>query len=100
MRPDGTVKVLDFGLAKAMERGSGDRSTQTVRDVADDHLAGPDTAGMVLGTAAYMSPEQARGRRGKRADIWAFGVRALRDADRHRLRRRDVSDTLASVLKD
>jgi serine/threonine protein kinase len=72
VRPDGTVKVLDFGLAKALGPDaatvgrSGDSATLS---------AGPSEAGMILGTAAYMAPEQARGRPiDKRADIWAFGV--------------------------
>jgi eukaryotic-like serine/threonine-protein kinase len=73
VRPDGTVKVLDFGLAKAFGAGS---------DAADSGRAESPTVtahgatrdGVILGTAAYMSPEQARGRAvDKRADIWAFG---------------------------
>ena len=70
VRDDGTVKVLDFGLAKAMERPS------TMGDAQATITSPAMTAqGMVLGTAAYMAPEQARGRSvDKRADIWAFGV--------------------------
>jgi Tol biopolymer transport system component len=69
---DGTVKVLDFGLAKAMESGQGptplSNSPTIVRMAATN-------AGVILGTAAYMSPEQAKGKAvDKRADIWAFGV--------------------------
>jgi eukaryotic-like serine/threonine-protein kinase len=71
VRPDGTVKVLDFGLAKALE--APDRAT----DLASSPTimaTGRTEAGIILGTAAYMSPEQARGRPvDKRADIWAFG---------------------------
>src|SRR6266404_1183215 len=68
--PDGVVKVLDFGLAKALaaEGSSSDLSKSPTLTV------GGTTAGMILGTAAYMSPEQARGRPvDKRTDIWAFG---------------------------
>ena len=62
LRPDGSVKVLDFGLAKLWER-------------QPDEATALSAAGMILGTPAYMSPEQARGEEvDKRADIWAFGV--------------------------
>jgi serine/threonine protein kinase len=65
--PDGRVKVLDFGLAKAIDAG---------RQAADATLTMRSTvAGAVMGTPGYMSPEQARGQEvDKRADIWAFGV--------------------------
>jgi dipeptidyl aminopeptidase/acylaminoacyl peptidase len=69
--PDGMVKVLDFGLAKAAEdtAASGDPSNSPTISAAATQ------AGMIMGTAAYMSPEQARGKPvDKRADIWAFGV--------------------------
>ena len=72
MRADGTVKVLDFGLAKALEPAGAIVARRD--DVADDHDR-RHAAGMILGTAAYMSPEQARGKPvDRRADIWAFGV--------------------------
>ncbi len=65
VRPDGTVKVLDFGLAKSAEPA----------ELTSDSPTMLSAAGMILGTAAYMSPEQARGKVvDKRADIWAFGV--------------------------
>jgi eukaryotic-like serine/threonine-protein kinase len=68
---DGTVKVLDFGLAKAMldEPAGADPSNSPTLSMA------ATMAGTILGTAAYMSPEQARGKAvDRRADIWAFGV--------------------------
>jgi Tol biopolymer transport system component/tRNA A-37 threonylcarbamoyl transferase component Bud32 len=65
IRPDGSVKVLDFGLAKAGEDANFTADSRTVLSIP----------GMILGTAAYMSPEQARGQQvDRRADIWAFGA--------------------------
>jgi serine/threonine-protein kinase len=95
---EGQVKVLDFGLAKALETEGGDgdlSNSPTLARAATD-------AGMILGTAAYMSPEQARGRKvDKRADIWAFGVVLWEMLTGRRLFAGDtVSDTLASVLKE
>jgi serine/threonine-protein kinase len=71
VRPDGTVKVLDFGLAKAYER---EQSNVSLSNSPTMTLPATN-AGIILGTAAYMSPEQAAGKAvDKRADIWSFGV--------------------------
>ncbi len=106
VRSDGTVKVLDFGLAKLIEPGSGIRDSGSggagVLSISPTITSPAMTlGGMILGTAAYMSPEQARGKQvDKRADIWAFGCvlyemltgRRPFDAD-------DVSLTMARVLE-
>ena len=98
VRPDGTVKVLDFGLAKAMDPiGSAPSVSQspTITTPAMTH------AGMILGTAAYMSPEQAKGRViDKRSDVWAFGCVLFEMLTGKRaFEGEDVSDTLAAVLR-
>ena len=72
VRPDGVVKVLDFGLAKALDPAGGSSTDAMNSPTLTAHATG---MGVILGTAAYMSPEQARGKSvDKRADIWAFGV--------------------------
>ena len=101
VRPDGTVKVLDFGLAKALGR---DGATSNSGDIANSPtITSPamTQAGMILGTAAYMAPEQARGRTAdKRADIWAFGCVLFEMLTRRRaFPGEDVTDTLAAVVK-
>ena len=97
--PDGKVKVLDFGLAKAY---SADPASGPSADLSQSPtLAHTGTAaGRILGTAAYMSPEQARGRSvDKRADIWAFGVVLFEMLTGKRLFGGEtVSDVLAAVL--
>ena len=96
VRDDGTVKVLDFGLAKALDTvPDGDPSQSPTRTAAATQM------GMIIGTAAYMSPEQARGKPvDKRADIWAFGVVLLEMLTGHRaFEGEDVSLTLSLVLQ-
>jgi eukaryotic-like serine/threonine-protein kinase len=97
---DGTVKVLDFGLAKP----TGDDANRGGSNVANSPtLTSPAATalGLILGTAAYMAPEQAKGQRvDKRADVWAFGcVLYEMLSGRRAFEGDDVSDVLASVLK-
>ena len=97
-RSDGTVKVLDFGLAKAMDvPGSSPNVTQSPTITTPAMTQ----AGMILGTAAYMSPEQARGKPvDKRADIWAFGVVLFEMLTGQRaFKGEEMSDVLAAVLR-
>jgi len=100
LTPDGKVKVLDFGLAKAY---AGEAAAAPSADVSQSPtLAHQGTqAGLILGTAAYMSPEQARGTPvDKRADIWAFGVVLFEMLTGKPLFAGEtVSDVLAGVLK-
>jgi len=73
--PEGQVKVLDFGLAKAFDPGSGSDPERISVSLSPTLTAQMTQAGVLLGTAAYMSPEQARGQEvDKQADIWAFGA--------------------------
>jgi serine/threonine protein kinase len=97
--PAGVIKVLDFGLAKALEQGP-DGSHATAADASPTMSLAATQAGLILGTAAYMSPEQAKGKPAdRRADIWAFGVvlfelltgRAVYSGE-------TVSETMAHVL--
>ena len=103
---DGNVKVLDFGLAKALDPTIGDADSSSDLEHSPLSLSPTLTAqmtgaGVLLGTAAYMSPEQARGKRAdKRADIWAFGVVLYEMLTGQRLFDGEtVSDTLAAVLR-
>src|SRR5438128_4337638 len=112
VREDGTVKILDFGLAKFAEIADGRAGwagTAGAAGGADDGMTNSPTittpamtaAGLILGTAAYMSPEQARGKPvDKRADIWAFGCVVFEMlAGRRAFEGESISDVLASVLK-
>ena len=105
VRDDGTVKVLDFGLAKALEPASAAAERGPGADYDNSPtLTSPAVThqGIILGTAAYMSPEQARGKPAdKRADIWAFGVVVYEMVTGRRLFHGEhVTDVLAAVVRD
>ena len=97
VRPDGTVKVLDFGLAKALEPWPHRRRTRS--DSPTITSPALTQMGIILGTAAYMSPEQAKGRQvDKRSDVWAFGAVVYEMLSRQRaFKGDDICDTLAAV---
>jgi eukaryotic-like serine/threonine-protein kinase len=97
MRDDGTVKILDFGLAKALDPIATSNAQVTNSPTLSLHAT---MAGMILGTAAYMSPEQARGKAvDRRADIWAFGAVLYEMlAGRRAFDGDDASITLAAVM--
>ena len=99
VRPDGTVKVLDFGLAKAMDPAAAQSGSVSMMPTITTPAM--TQAGVVLGTAAYMSPEQAKGRSvDARTDVWAFGATLYEMVTgRRAFGGDDVADTLANVLK-
>ncbi len=100
VRPDGMVKVLDFGLAKAMEPAPGSSPSVSMSPTITTP-AMMTGVGMILGTAAYMAPEQARGKAvDKRADIWAFGCVLFEMLTGTRaFGGEDVTDTIAAVVR-
>ena len=99
VRADGCVKVLDFGLAKAIEPVAVAGNMTQSPTITTPAMT---QAGMILGTAAYMSPEQARGRPvDRRTDIWAFGcVLYEMLTGKRAFQGEDVTDTIAAVVKE
>ena len=103
VRPDGTVKVLDFGLAKLNDPNVSNGSNDPNAFSMSPTLITPamTQVGVIMGTAAYMSPEQARGRAvDRRADVWAFGAVLFEMmSGRRAFSGENVSETLAEVMK-
>src|SRR5687767_14031551 len=99
VRLDGTVKVLDYGLAKAMQPAAAASSSLSMSPTITTPAM--TQAGIILGTAAYMAPEQARGKPvDKRSDIWAFGVVLYEMlTGRRAFEGEDVSSILAAVIQ-
>jgi len=97
LTPDGQVKVLDFGLAKALEGDAGEVNVSTSPTIS----AAATRAGVLLGTAAYMSPEQAKGKAvDRRADIWAFGCVLFEMlTGKPAFGGETITDTLAAVVR-
>ncbi|MBK9242235.1 MAG: PD40 domain-containing protein [Acidobacteria bacterium] len=98
VRQDGAVKVLDFGLAKAVDPAGASGTNAANSPTLTAHAT---QMGMVIGTAAYMSPEQARGKNvDRRADIWAFGIVLYEMLTGRRVfEGGEISDVLAAVLR-
>jgi len=98
LAPDGNVRILDFGLAKTI---GGETGTGYHPDLSPTVTSEPTRAGMILGTAAYMSPEQTRGMTvDPRSDVWAFGCLLYEClTGRKAFTGETISDTLAAILK-
>jgi serine/threonine protein kinase len=98
IKPDGSVKVLDFGLAKVAPASAGESRSENSPTLS----MAATQAGQILGTAAYMAPEQAKGKPvDKRADIWAFAVVLYELLTGQRLfKGDDISEILAGVIKE
>jgi tRNA A-37 threonylcarbamoyl transferase component Bud32 len=97
VRADGTIKVLDFGLAKALDPAGASGTNASISPTLSIHAT---QAGVILGTAAYMAPEQARGKVvDRRADIWAFGCVLFEMLTGTRaFKADDVTDTIVAVV--
>ena len=100
VKADGTVKVLDFGLAKALDPAPGSAPAADAENSPTMTAAPATELGVIMGTAAYMSPEQARGKSvDKRSDIWAFGCLLFETlTGRRAFDRETVTDTLAAII--
>jgi eukaryotic-like serine/threonine-protein kinase len=99
--PDGTVKVLDFGLAKALASDASDSSLSNSPTLSPTLSIAATQAGVILGTVAYMSPEQAKGKNvDRRTDVWAFGcVLYEMLTGKRTFEGEDLTETVVSVMR-